>query len=431
MSMARAFPYVGHGLARGDELRVWIVATARTDAIISCIKTWAKPYALSVATRADGIVFDVRARGLRRLDTAQSEAAQAKLDDALLADSKAIAMAVRAARGLKTSAWHKETLADPARVLSVLERAMTQPQPSYARDVEKEVESTGRDMRDVLLAAIEGSVRAVLARKVLDAMVKNARARAARAVLDDLFEECLPTMLGHDFDLDVVLREAIATSRRLSSTTIQMRKEFYVEVDRRMSLAQPDDARSNDEIDWSRVSSVRDGLERKAWRAVTSAMNEKNPAHGKTLLALTHEERLALAKRNTFVAARMANMATHFVARREFADALAIYDAVLEGEPPVGVLANPLFAVQNDNNHLGVNVARARRYLERCLRGTPEENPSIFLNASFVCVEVGDHDEAIRLLARAKEHGVQVKLHRNEALFISLRERPDFVKLMK
>jgi hypothetical protein len=411
-------------------LRVWIVVAARAQSIVANIAAWAKLYDLDLTTTTDGIVLDVRARGFRRHGVERSDATQAKLDGALLADASAISMVVRDARRIKTSAWHKETLADPARALAAVERVVMQPQETYARAPKKNFESLALDMREILLSSIEGNVRAELTRTVLDAMAKNARAGAARAVLDDVLQERLPPLLGRDFDVDVVLREAIATARGLSSTTIAMRNEFYVESERRMSAANTTTPRGT-AMDWSSVSAVRAAIETNTLKGLAFSIDEKNPEHAKTLLALTPEERLVLAKKNGLFATHMANVATHFLARRQFVEALALYDAALEAELPSGVLANPLYAIQNDNNHLGIDVVRSRRYLERCLVGTPEENPAIFLNASFVCMEVGDHDEAIRMLTLAKEHGIRVKPHRNEGLFVPLRERADFVKLMK
>lgn len=92
--------------------------------------------------------------------------------------------------------------------------------------------------------------------------------------------------------------------------------------------------------------------------------------------------------------------------------------------------ANPLYAVQDDNHHLGVMPERARRYLAACLPHGPE-NPAIFLNAAFVFMELGEPERALEALQQAKAAGVRVSAHRNERLFAPLRTLPAFVVLMR
>jgi len=429
--MARPFPYLGHGTGTGDALRAWIVVNdaARAKSLVARIASWARTFKLKITTHTDGPIVALDARGLRKLGAKRSATAQAKLDDALVADASAIAFVARDGERVKTSAWHAETSGDPAPLLRALERVVVRPQRKYARAGAQPSIDQRLDMRELLFETLEGNARAELARATLDALARNAKG-AARAVLDDVFEEHLPAMLGHDFDLDVVLRDAIAAARGLSATSIPMRHEFHVECERRMTRAHGTFVVPKAKLDWKRVGSVRAAIKRGALRDLAFALDDSTTEFAKTLLALTHDERLKLAS-HALLALRMANIATHLMTREEFESALTLYDAALEGDLPVEALANPLYAVQNDNNHLGVNAARARRYLERCLRARPEGNPTIFLNASFVCMEIDERDEAIRMLALAKKHGIAIERHRNEGLFIPLRERADFVKLMK
>ncbi|MEU9337969.1 hypothetical protein AB0D49_33210 [Streptomyces sp. NPDC048290] len=92
---------------------------------------------------------------------------------------------------------------------------------------------------------------------------------------------------------------------------------------------------------------------------------------------------------------------------RNFAQALTIYDAVIEAPAdrmtPV-IYQEALWAVQTDNNHLPVQPERARRYLRASLPHGPE-NPAIFYNAACVWIELGELEETLGCLRRARERG--------------------------
>ena len=45
-------------------------------------------------------------------------------------------------------------------------------------------------------------------------------------------------------------------------------------------------------------------------------------------------------------------------------------------------------------------------------------------------MELGEHDEALRVLAKARENGVNVKRHKNEQLYIPIRSTKAFKALM-
>jgi hypothetical protein len=407
-----------HRLAR--QLRLWVILSdaSGADALLERVTTWAKSFGSRATQRRAGPIVSIDAT----IPTKLWKSARAKLDDALTETALAV------------SPWHGEIARDPRRALGVLARTVSVKPAKYARsDVKRSAEHDGADLRTLLLDTIEGNLPAELAHAVIESLRRGAKTRAARAVLDDVLEEHLPSMFGVDFDLDVVMRDALAIARGLSPTSIEMPARFYRESERRMTAGNHTSRvhATDGKVDWKNLDEVRKAVADGAGLRALNGLDDATPAHAKTLLALTHDERLAVVKKHAALALRVANIAAHVLARREYVAALALYDAALEGELPPGALANPLFAVQNDNNRLGIDANRARRYLERCLGNSPEDNPTIFLNASFVYMEIGEPDEAMRVLALAKKHGISVKEHRNEALFGPLRALPEFARLMR
>lgn len=177
------------------------------------------------------------------------------------------------------------------------------------------------------------------------------------------------------------------------------------------------------------LEAVRQAIAAERWDAL-SDLDENLEPHVQTLLALTADELRAFSSSGSLAATRVANAGALRLSRGNFRDALRLYDAAIEGPLDADAAANPLFAVQDDNHHLGVDAARARRYLERCLPAG-ERNPTVFLNGAFVCMELNEPDRALELLTRAKALGLKVKQHRNERLFTALRDRADFKKLMR
>jgi tetratricopeptide (TPR) repeat protein len=182
-------------------------------------------------------------------------------------------------------------------------------------------------------------------------------------------------------------------------------------------------------LDWARAATVVAHLEAATpqWSALERTFSEREPAHLETLLALSHEQRVSLAKHGS-MATRLANAGYALLTQARWESAMLVYDAALEGPIQAGACANPLYAVQNDNNHLGVNEARARFYLARCLPHAPA-NPAIYLNAACVAVELGELEEALRLLELAKAAKVDLAPYRHEPLMAVLVGRPEFERL--
>ncbi len=110
--------------------------------------------------------------------------------------------------------------------------------------------------------------------------------------------------------------------------------------------------------------------------------------------------------------------------------ALGIYDLLLElPTTDLTTYNNALYAVMDDNSGLGVQPERARRYIEAALPHGPE-NPSIFYNTACVYIELGETDRVFEYVRKALEHGYSdPQKIRDEALFESLRDDPEFIAL--
>lgn len=191
----------------------------------------------------------------------------------------------------------------------------------------------------------------------------------------------------------------------------------------------PAGSASTQAIDWAQVDTVVAALNRSppALLALERTFRDADPKHGATLLALSPEQLLMLARYGS-LATRMANAAYLFLQAARWDDAMKVYDAAVEGDIDPRACANPLYVVQFDNNHLRIDEPRARRYLLRCLPHAPR-NPDVYLNAACVVLELGEHDEAMRLLTLAKAAGSKVEKFLSEAFFDVLRGRPEFVAL--
>jgi hypothetical protein len=105
-------------------------------------------------------------------------------------------------------------------------------------------------------------------------------------------------------------------------------------------------------------------------------------------------------------------------------DSLSLYDALLEvKELDLSTYCNALWAVQDDNVHLGVDEPRARRYLAACLPHG-EANPPIFYNACCVLTELNDVEGALAQLREAVAHG-----HDTDAMAKEIWNAPMFAPL--
>lgn len=346
------------------------------------------------------------------------------------ADRWDVLLAVWKGKTAAASPWHHESLSDD-RVFSAL-AALVRAAPNYIPQTTARLTGRG-DVADGLYAGLAG--RAPRAETLRDAVLamRGAGKSPMRAVVDDLLLERLPALLGFEFECDLVIHHLQALISEVKANTVPRSTRFTDALAERVrqihheaSLALEPGA-----LDWSKPTRVTAAIAAEQWAQLAEGFRETEPAHVTTLLSLGHAQRVALARLQPMFALRMANAAALMLPRGDFVDALALYDAALEGELPAAVLANPLYAVSDDNNHLGLELERTRagRYLERCLPAGAR-NAGVFLNAAPVFMELGEPDRAVEMLKKAKAGGVDVKAFRNEVLFVPLRDRPDFKSII-
>lgn len=331
---------------------------------------------------------------------------------------------------LKVSAWHRASVLEVSAVLDVLERHVKGWKGAYAGRLVQDEIGSDEDVGALLVRSLEG--RAPLAELVavtLETLEASCRGHA-RHVLVDQLQERLPSLFGTSFAVDLVARRHLAWAQEVSPNSIEMPQRFldaWAATMRRSHGRYSVDLAGPGKVSWSKLADVKRAIAAGDLKALVG-LREQDTTHTKTLLALEPGELKKLATNRT-LALRMANAAALCLPGR-YVEALKLYDAALDGQLPALACANPLYAVQDDNNHLGVDEARARHYLARCLPHG-NENPTIFLNASFVLMELGEHEQVFDVLKKAKAGGVAIKHHRNERLFAPIRNDPRFQKLMK
>jgi len=141
------------------------------------------------------------------------------------------------------------------------------------------------------------------------------------------------------------------------------------------------------------------------------------------------EDALARCHESAALRNRLADAAADFIQRKRYAEALRIFDAIVElGGLAPAHYCNATWIVQKDNTGLELDAARSRRYLAACLPHAPG-NPAIHLNAAAVFTELGEIDDAISQLIAARDRGVDVTPFLGEPLFAPLRRHARWSEL--
>ncbi|MER2562576.1 MAG: hypothetical protein ABTQ32_17760 [Myxococcaceae bacterium] len=426
--MARPFLFLGHGEGTGtfDLLIALDDPAADVTPVVTALESWAK--GREELLMHEGAVVSVSAV-LKRAPRLHEGLARTL-------EGLNVGLVVRTNK-VKPSAWHAESVADTARLLALLERHVKAREGSDYEFLP--IDLSGEDS---VHQAVWNSLHAhshlgALLQASISSVTSSLEGDALDVFNDQLLAR-LPGWAGLDFGVDLAVQQLLARARSVGPTTIEMPGHFLDAFDEMVRAHHASEQGHDDDevlepgdVDWTSVDSIRERLRQEPvdWKALEKALRDTNRQHVETLLELSHDERVALAKHGQLGLLQM-NAATTLMTSGEFDKALTLFDAGLEGRIHPGSAANPLFAVQDDNNHLGVVRERSRRYLDRCVPFGPQ-NPTVFLNAACVAVELGELEEAMALLTQAKQHGVAVKPFKNEGLFLPLRERRDFKALMK
>lgn len=423
--MRHPFLFLGHGEGPGtfDVLVCLESPTGDVTALTKAMESWGAPH-VTVDARENLVSVEAK---LKRSPTVHESLARA-LEE--VHQVTPIALVVRKNR-VKPGAWHQASLSEPSVLLDVLERQVRARASQPYRHLDLDTARTKESVYAAAWVSLGDDVSlGALVQAALTVTTGALKKQKAALVWQDLLMSRLPTWVGLDFGVDLAIVEQLSNVQGVAPTTVEMPARFKDTFDD-MVRSSHDRRRwgSTPKLDWADLAAVRAAMGEGRWNDLQSSFVETNRAHVETLFALSREERATLAKHER-LATLMMNVATFRMTSGDFPGALVLYDDALDGNVEASTAANPLYAVADDNNHLGIDATRARHYLAKCLPFGPE-NPAIFLNAACVAAELGAFDEALHHLEAAKAHGFPVKDHRNERIFMPLRERTAFKKLMR
>lgn len=180
---------------------------------------------------------------------------------------------------------------------------------------------------------------------------------------------------------------------------------------------------------WTDVDDTRSALQKGERNALARRFSTDDPAHQRTLLALTSDERRMLFAHERMLAG-VGALALRWVQAGRLHDGLALFDDAIEVPrgADLSLYCNALWAVMDDNHHAGIMPERAGRYLARCLRHAPQ-NPAIFFNAACVALELGDRETALEHVRDAVRFGYEpLELIRAEPFLAPLHGDPRFAR---
>ena len=177
---------------------------------------------------------------------------------------------------------------------------------------------------------------------------------------------------------------------------------------------------------WSSLDDVRAAIATEEFKPLARRIDPRDPAHLKTLLAITDEE-LAAAARRDRIAWCMGAAAIGRIGAGDFPGALRYFDALAGAGPSdLSIFANALYAVCRVNNKLAPMPERARTYLAKALPRGPK-NPFIFYNAIGVALELDDRATALQCTRDAVRFGFpDLKLMQSDTQLPVLRDDPEF-----
>jgi hypothetical protein len=180
---------------------------------------------------------------------------------------------------------------------------------------------------------------------------------------------------------------------------------------------------------WASPESVRRELAAGRSSALARALSALVPEHAVVWMALDPGERRLILAGSRKARITASAIASTRVTEGDFAGALAAFDDLVTfTDLPTWAYCNALYAVMDDNSHLGVMAQRARHYLPACLpHGSA--NPAILFNAACVYLELGDVDAALDAAADAVRHGYSRTRVEAEAMLAPLRSGPGWARV--
>lgn len=136
------------------------------------------------------------------------------------------------------------------------------------------------------------------------------------------------------------------------------------------------------------------------------------------------------ASQDTQSAKHLGEAAYRLMSKGQFAASLEIFDGLVQLSTVDDYsLNNALYAVADDNSKLGVQEARARRFLDAAA-GRGPHNPAIFYTGACLWYELGEREKTFEWIALALQHGYDKpqKIF-EEGVFAPLRGLDEFESL--
>lgn len=171
---------------------------------------------------------------------------------------------------------------------------------------------------------------------------------------------------------------------------------------------------------WTSTAAITAALA-KGGKGLDETFDANDASHQKALLALPTEKIATLIAmiggpgglRRRFPNA-VALLAQTMAMKGRGKDAIKLCDALIDTDhQEFAGYGVALWAVQNDNTHLGIDEKRVRHYVTRATKHGKKE-PSIFYNAAFALLEIGDREGALKHLKAAVGAGFPKELARHQ-----------------
>ncbi len=424
------FPFLFFGHGNGSETTYDLTIVGRSPEhffaeLATELGAWAKHIGLK-AGGLDGAPLGVL-RFTTRAARPSSGSSLLKLEAVLKESSAAIAFVLRDNR-YSPSAWHRDSAARAVELLGAVEPFLVA--PSYRDPRVKAARDTTASLVQNLLQGLEFAAPAAWAFHRAFVLVLRTMSAPQREVFRHAVQERVPALLGRSFAFDVVLVELLSNALGIGHEAVAVPAHYREATVEAVQQRKP--ARPTNGLDWSNLEAVIAAIDaaEPPWAELDEGLDHDAAPHRRTVLALGSARRRRLLDHRQLTI-RIANVANVVVMERNFPDALAIYDDVVQARSlDPRICTSLLYAACSTNNGQPPQLERARVYLA-ATAPLAEKNPFIYLNGAELWCELGDFETAIAWLTKAKRRGIKVSEYRNEPALAPLREYPEFRKLMR